>query len=136
VDKSRAECEEPHFRRDANLTAFFSKTIPVVLTSDLGKDFKLSCSEVIHRGKVDIRKMIAPLSPVPLVRVVGGCVPSASGDNLQLPSERRNKKKRRRGHAASTPFASCLPLTAYRLSTGVVIPGKSRNATGSRSDPR
>jgi hypothetical protein len=63
VDKSRAS-GGAKIRRDANLTAFFSKTIPAVVTSDLGKDFKLSCSEVIHTTSVDIRKLIgAPLFP-------------------------------------------------------------------------
>lgn len=59
--KSCATHVEEHFQRDANLTAFFSKTIPAVVTSDCGKDFKLSCSEVIHSESVDIRYMIAPL---------------------------------------------------------------------------
>ena len=58
---SAAPVLEADFRRDANLTAFFSKTIPAVVTSDLQKDFKNSCLEVIHRGNVDIRYMIAPL---------------------------------------------------------------------------
>jgi len=57
---SRAPDAGREFRRDANLTAFFSKTIPAVVTSDIGKDFKISCSEVIHRERVDIRNMIAP----------------------------------------------------------------------------
>jgi hypothetical protein len=52
---SPAPAVEADFQRDANLTAFFSKTIPAVVTSDLGKDFKLFCLEVIHSGKVDIR---------------------------------------------------------------------------------
>ncbi|HWE44275.1 MAG TPA: hypothetical protein VG432_17375 [Gemmatimonadaceae bacterium] len=61
MDKSRAS-GGTKFRRDANLTAFFSKTIPAVVTSHPGKDFKLSCLEVIHTTAVDIRKLIgAPL---------------------------------------------------------------------------
>jgi hypothetical protein len=72
---SRAPVLQPHFRRDANLTAFSSKTIPAVVTSHRGKDFKLFCLEVIHSGNVDIRKMIAPpmnLSGSPAVSP-GGC---------------------------------------------------------------
>jgi len=55
---SRAPDAGREFRRDANLTAFFSKTIPAVTTSDLGKDFKIYCLEVIHRTAVDIRNLI------------------------------------------------------------------------------
>ncbi|HET9004625.1 MAG TPA: hypothetical protein VFN39_11545, partial [Gemmatimonadaceae bacterium] len=57
VDKSRASGGANSWR-DANLTAFFSKTIPAVVTSHLGKDFKVSCLEVIHKRDVDIRNLI------------------------------------------------------------------------------
>ena len=71
--KNGARHVEEHFQRDANLTAFFSKTIPVVVTSDLGKDFKIICSEVIHTTRVDIRYMIAArLSPLVLASAFVG----------------------------------------------------------------
>jgi hypothetical protein len=77
--KSGARDVEEHFQRDANLTAFFSKTIPVVVTSDLEKDFKLSCSEVIHTPRVDIRYMIATLrSPSPFALVSSSSAPCSA----------------------------------------------------------
>ena len=127
--KSRATHVEEHFRRDANLTAFFSKTIPVAVTSDLEKDFKLSCSEVIHTSRVDIRYMIALLCGLSSRTAISLLLASAVSDKLQAVSGQRNKKKRR--WAAHTRRRS---LTASRLPPADVIPGKHHDPAGSRTD--
>jgi hypothetical protein len=111
---SLAPIVDREFQRDANLTAFFSKTIPAVVTSHRQKDFKNSCLEVIHRRIVDIRYMI--VTPLTLRGSRG--VPRAW---LQAISGKQSAGTRG-CYAPPTPFADCLPLTAYRLLVGIARP--------------